>query len=601
MMLAHLKALDLLMKLFVFALCLIPTLAYPVNPSDVDLPDGMTIFEKRTLNPPLPTLEEARKHVKSLPKDKSIFYLGECQKAASYYGSKNGMVMLANADDGSGWMQFEGGGDTDTPLSLQAHPLVKQLGYHHNKDNKSAPLGYPQLHASELNMVNTTHQQPLQALLAEYLSDDEDPCPQYSLPPPPADAIYPSEKEAMDAINEFTKQHGYALTTKSSKRHEGDGQIKACYLHCNCSGVYKNNIADNEQTDKWSFEIKGPGHNHSPAPVHTHPTLRRAEIKKCATTFENQLAAGITPCQILDTAKRENKSNIIPQDIYNFRQDLHHKFLDGRTPIQALLTALPKEGKWLFNHMKDIDGHVVGLFCTHQSCLELLQSNPYLLIMDCTYKTNKYRMPMLDINGVTATGSTFFAAVAFIHNEQQPSYDFALTSLCGVYEQLGLEPPCTILTDKEKALINACKGVFPDAYTMICLWHVNKNILSKARPIIHKELLDSMETLPDRHDKEANAAMDSQADKRWKRMLEMWWKVVRAPSYPESEHAWKEFHDQYDDEIFGPLVAYIEKEWLNDDTQKQILYCFTDKAFHLDMRTTSCGEASHSHLKKDLA
>lgn len=109
MMLAHLKALDLLMKLFVFALCLIPTLAYPVNPSDVDLPDGMTIFEKRTLNPPLPTLEEARKHVKSLPKDKSIFYLGECQKAASYYGSKNGMVMLANADDGSGWMQFEGG------------------------------------------------------------------------------------------------------------------------------------------------------------------------------------------------------------------------------------------------------------------------------------------------------------------------------------------------------------------------------------------------------------------------------------------------------------------------------------------------------------
>ncbi|ODM17045.1 hypothetical protein SI65_07444 [Aspergillus cristatus] len=200
-------------------------------------------------------------------------------------------------------------------------------------------------------MVNTTHRQPLQALLAEYLSDDEDPGPPYSLPSPPVDAIYSSEKEAMDAINEFTKQHGYALTTKSSKRHEGDGQIKACYLHCNCNGVYKNNIADNKQvrektthhencpfratlhrdrqTDKWSFEIKDPGHNHSPAPVHTHPTLRRAEVKKCATTFENQLAAGITPHQILDTAKCENRSNIIPWDIYNFHQDLHHKFLDG--------------------------------------------------------------------------------------------------------------------------------------------------------------------------------------------------------------------------------------------------------------------------------
>ncbi|BCR92164.1 uncharacterized protein ACHE_80064A [Aspergillus chevalieri] len=104
MMLAHLKALDLLMKFFIFALCLIPALAYPVNATD-----SLTTLEKCTLNPPLPTLQEARQHVKKLPKDKSIFYLGQCQMAASFYGSKHGMVMLANADDGSGWLQFEGG------------------------------------------------------------------------------------------------------------------------------------------------------------------------------------------------------------------------------------------------------------------------------------------------------------------------------------------------------------------------------------------------------------------------------------------------------------------------------------------------------------
>lgn len=46
MMLAHFKTLDLLMKLFVLALCLIPTLAYPVHPSDVDIVDGSPIFEK---------------------------------------------------------------------------------------------------------------------------------------------------------------------------------------------------------------------------------------------------------------------------------------------------------------------------------------------------------------------------------------------------------------------------------------------------------------------------------------------------------------------------------------------------------------------------
>lgn len=95
------------------------------------------------------------------------------------------------------------------------------------------------LRASEINMANTAHQQPLQA---EYLSDDEDPSP---LPPSPINIIYSSEKEAIDAINEFTQQHGYALTTKSSKRH-GNNQIKACY-HCDCSDVHKNNVADDKQ------------------------------------------------------------------------------------------------------------------------------------------------------------------------------------------------------------------------------------------------------------------------------------------------------------------------------------------------------------------
>ena len=60
MMLPHLKALDLLMKIFVFVLCLTPVLAYPVNTTD----DGLTTLEKRTLNPPLPSLQEARQHVK---------------------------------------------------------------------------------------------------------------------------------------------------------------------------------------------------------------------------------------------------------------------------------------------------------------------------------------------------------------------------------------------------------------------------------------------------------------------------------------------------------------------------------------------------------
>jgi len=46
---------------------------------------------------------------------------------------------------------------------------------------------------------------------------------------------------------------------------------------------------------------------------------------------------------------------------------------------------------------------------------------------------------------------------------------------------LNLPDPRVVLTDKEKALMNAIEAEFPFTKCMLCIWHVNKNILAKAR------------------------------------------------------------------------------------------------------------------------
>jgi hypothetical protein len=198
-----------------------------------------------------------------------------------------------------------------------------------------------------------------------------------------------------------------------------------------------------------------------------------------------QISAGISPRQILEAARQQNNSNnIIPRDIYNIQQKIYLELLDGRPPIQALLSVLLKKHQWLFNYMTNHENQLIRLFCTQYSCLELLQQNPYVLIMDCTYKTNKYKMPLLNINGVTATSNSFYRGFVFLYNKKQDSYNFALQNLSKVYQQLGLLSPITILTNKEAALINACEETFPTANVIICLWHVNMNILLKARPCL---------------------------------------------------------------------------------------------------------------------
>jgi hypothetical protein len=46
--------------------------------------------------------------------------------------------------------------------------------------------------------------------------------------------------------------------------------------------------------------------------------------------------------------------------------------------------------------------------------------------MDSTYKCNKWKMPLFNIVGVTATGHTFNAAFAFISQEKQANFVWVL-------------------------------------------------------------------------------------------------------------------------------------------------------------------------------
>ena len=81
--------------------------------------------------------------------------------------------------------------------------------------------------------------------------------------------------------------------------------------------------------------------------------------------------------------------------------------------------------------------------------------------MDSTYKTNRFGMPLLNIGGVTDNDMTIQIAICFLNQETEPVYDWALSQLRHVLEKGGIEEPRTIITDREKALINAITKMFP--------------------------------------------------------------------------------------------------------------------------------------------
>ncbi|XP_006579274.1 uncharacterized protein [Glycine max] len=73
-----------------------------------------------------------------------------------------------------------------------------------------------------------------------------------------------------------------------------------------------------------------------------------------------------------------------------------------------------------------------------------------------TYKTNRYRLPLLDFVGVTPTGMTFSAGFAY-------------------------------LEDRDLALMNAVKVVFPECTNLLCKFHIDKNVKAKCKSLIRQK------------------------------------------------------------------------------------------------------------------
>ena len=62
------------------------------------------------------------------------------------------------------------------------------------------------------------------------------------------------------------------------------------------------------------------------------------------------------------------------------------------------------------------------MFFTRKSSQDLLKINYEVLILDATYKTNRYKLPLLIITGVTALNTSFYVEFAFMSGENTEDY-----------------------------------------------------------------------------------------------------------------------------------------------------------------------------------
>ena len=78
--------------------------------------------------------------------------------------------------------------------------------------------------------------------------------------------------------------------------------------------------------------------------------------------------------------------------------------------------------------------------------------------------------------GITGSAKTFSIRFAFLPNESIESYTFTFEE----FKKLDIRPPVMTM-DGSDGLKSTANKVYMDMPTLLCTWHVNKNVLSKCK------------------------------------------------------------------------------------------------------------------------
>nr|XP_043616205.1 protein FAR1-RELATED SEQUENCE 5-like [Erigeron canadensis] len=304
----------------------------------------------------------------------------------------------------------------------------------------------------------------------------------------------------------------------------------------------------------WAFTVKNLTHNHEPSKdMSDHSSFRQLSPNKVKTVKEMTMS-GIPPRQILSSLRLETPS--LPANsrtIYNLKKKIRREKLGNRPMINALFEELEKAG-FTYDIVHDLDGRITRLFIAHPLSIKLAKHFSSTFVMDCTYKTNKYNMPLLDIIGISCFSTTFYSGFVFLEKEDEENYVWALSAFKKILGQGNL--PSVIMTDRELALMNGIKNEFPATTNLLCVWHIEKNVL-------------------------ANCKKYFGCDKEFDIFMGSWQNVIYSATEAMFEYNWAEFELFYNDKK-GP-IDYIKKVWL--PWKEKFVSVWTEKYLHFGTRT----------------
>ena len=307
-------------------------------------------------------------------------------------------------------------------------------------------------------------------------------------------------------------KNGIVVVIKNSANLKG-GKLPKCHLMCERGGKYKpprylvdgQSLKRNTGTKKcecpfelrgipippdgvmWGLRVVCGFHNHQLAEYidgHEYPSRLKPKEKE----FVLDMANSTTPREILSILKERDPSNTTGiKSIYNAIFTNKSAKRGGLNSIQYVLDQLIKK-EYLHKYRTNPDtNEITDIIWVHPKSLELSVNFSSVLIIDATYKTNEYRIPLLEVVGITSTMRTYSLMFAYLSNEKTEQLTWALGTLKKWMVEKKASLPLVFVSDRDLSLINAIETCFPNARHILCIWHINQCVMKKCAPMLGLE------------------------------------------------------------------------------------------------------------------
>ncbi|MCH80534.1 protein FAR1-RELATED SEQUENCE 6-like [Trifolium medium] len=225
------------------------------------------------------------------------------------------------------------------------------------------------------------------------------------------------------------------------------------------------------------------------------------------------------PRNILSTIRSKNpRSSTTIKHIYNVRQRMIEAVLGERTEMQQILKCLSDE-KYTYSIRLFSDNQTISdIFFAHLESIKLFNLFPIVVVMDFTYKTNKYGLPLLEFVGTTCTGKTFSIAFAFMTAENEDNFVWVLDRCRDLLKCP--DHPQVVVTDRDAALMNVVDRGFLKSTALLCRCHVTVNVKTNMKgkysvngdkkeqgktSKVYKDIMGAWENIPDSETEESYA------------------------------------------------------------------------------------------------